>query len=272
MPASRSPDWTLVSRLRTSASLVSMAGDRMPALASAWRPNSPHGTSSAQSPMSSSSLTPGLASSNPVAISPKASVSDAAANTVIDPSRSDAAAPGEPAPPPPPPRPPSSSPQAALAGGGWRPGPPRHGYDIAAELRPDTDIGQVWRVSRQLVYRALDRLAALGLIEPRRHEPGDAGPRRTVYAPSRRGRSALRRWLAQPVDHLRDVRGALLLKLVLARRLGVDTGELVAAQRDRFTDQLAALAPRPPAGDAVAAWRHHSAAAVEAFLDDLAHH
>jgi DNA-binding PadR family transcriptional regulator len=149
---------------------------------------------------------------------------------------------------------------------------PRHGYDIAAELRPDAEIGQVWRVSRQLVYRALDRLAALGLIEPRRHEPGDAGPRRTVYAPSRRGRGALRRWLAQPVDHLRDVRGALLLKLVLARRLAVDTGDLVAAQRDRFADQLAALAPRPPVGDAVAAWRHHSAAAVGAFLDDLAGH
>ena len=146
---------------------------------------------------------------------------------------------------------------------------PRHGYDIAAELRPDAEIGQVWRVSRQIVYRALDRLAALGLIEPRRHEPGDAGPRRTVYAPSRRGRAALRRWLTRPVDHLRDVRGALLLKLVLARRLGADTAELVAAQRDRFADQLAALAPRPPAGDPVAGWRHHSAAAVDAFLAGL---
>jgi DNA-binding PadR family transcriptional regulator len=146
---------------------------------------------------------------------------------------------------------------------------PRHGYDIAAALRPDAEIGQVWRVSRQLVYRALDRLAALDLVEPRRQEPGDAGPRRTVYAANRRGRAAVRRWLRQPVDHLRDVRGALLLKLVLARRLDVDTEELVAAQRSRFSDQLEALASRPPADDPVGRWRHHSAAAVAAFLDDL---
>jgi DNA-binding PadR family transcriptional regulator len=147
---------------------------------------------------------------------------------------------------------------------------PRHGYDIAADLRPESDVGQVWRVSRQLVYRALDRLADLGMVEPRRDEPGAAGPRRTVYAASRHGRAALRRWLAQPVDHLREVRGALLLKLVLARRLGLDTAILVSAQRVRFADQLAALASRPPADDPVALWRHHSAAAVASFLEGLA--
>jgi DNA-binding PadR family transcriptional regulator len=147
---------------------------------------------------------------------------------------------------------------------------PRHGYDIAAELRPESDVGQVWRVSRQLVYRALDRLADLGLAEPRRDEPGASGPRRTVYAASRRGHAALRRWLAHPVDHLREVRGGLLLKLVLARRLGIDTAGLVNAQRSQFADQLAALALRPPADDPVALWRHHSAAAVASLLEGLA--
>jgi DNA-binding PadR family transcriptional regulator len=145
----------------------------------------------------------------------------------------------------------------------------RHGYDIAADLRPEAEIGQVWRVSRQLVYRALERLADLGLIEPRGDEPGDAGPRRTVYAPTRRGRAALTRWLAQPVDHVREVRGALLLKLVLAHRLGVDATGLVGAQRARIADQLEALTATPPGGDPVALWRHHSAAAVVAFLDGL---
>ena len=147
---------------------------------------------------------------------------------------------------------------------------PRHGYDIAADLQPQSDVGQVWRVSRQLVYRALDRLADLGLAEPRHDEPGASGPRRTVYAASRRGHAALRRWLTQPVDHLREVRGGLLLKLVLARRLGVDTAGLVNAQRSQFADQLAALALRPPADDPVALWRHHSAAAVASLLEGLA--
>lgn len=147
---------------------------------------------------------------------------------------------------------------------------PRHGYEIAAELAPDTELGAVWRVSRPLVYRALERLEAVGLAECRHSEAGSGGPRRQVYGPRRHGRERLARWLAEPVDHPRDVRGALLLKLVVAGRLGVDVAPLVAAQRARFAPILAALATAPPAGDAVALWRHHSGAAVAAFLADLA--
>ena len=121
---------------------------------------------------------------------------------------------------------------------------PRHGYDIAAELRPGTPIGEVWRLSRQLVYRALERLEALGLVEPRRTEHG-TGPPRTVYGPTRRGRDALRRWLVTPVDHLRDVRSAFLLKLVLLERLGLERGDLVAAQRVAFADLFARRAAAP---------------------------
>jgi DNA-binding PadR family transcriptional regulator len=146
---------------------------------------------------------------------------------------------------------------------------PRHGYDIAAELSPGTDVGDAWRLSRQLVYRALDRLDDLGLVEARRTEPGEAAPPRTVYGATRTGRATLKRWLDTPVTHLRDVRGELLLKLVLARRLGHDTAPLVAAQQETFATVLDALATPPPAGDAVAAWRHHSASAVRAFLDQL---
>ncbi len=147
---------------------------------------------------------------------------------------------------------------------------PRHGYDVAAELRAGTPLGEVWRVGRPLVYRALDRLDALGLVEPRRHEPGDAGPPRTVHGPTRKGRAWLRRWLATPVAHLRDIRSELLLKLVLADRLGVDRGPLLAAQRQALADPVAdRTTRRPPARDPVALWRHHAALAAAAFLDDL---
>jgi DNA-binding PadR family transcriptional regulator len=146
----------------------------------------------------------------------------------------------------------------------------RHGYEIAAELRPGTPIGEVWRVNRQLVYRAIDRLAALGMAEPRRQEPGEAGPPRTVFGATERGRSAVERWLATPVQHLRDVRGALLLKLALAHLLGTDTSPLVEAQRAEFSGHLAALAEPPDSGDVVPLWRHHSALAVSAFLAALA--
>jgi PadR family transcriptional regulator AphA len=147
----------------------------------------------------------------------------------------------------------------------------RHGYDLAAELRPSSPLGSVWRVERPAVYRALDRLVALGLAEPRREERGLAGPNRTVHGITRRGRSALRRWLAEPVAHRRDVRGALLLKLVLADRLDVDRAELVRAQREVFAGPAAAAtqADAPSDRDPVAAWRRRAAEAVDRFLDDL---
>jgi DNA-binding PadR family transcriptional regulator len=146
---------------------------------------------------------------------------------------------------------------------------PRHGYDIASELAPAAPLGAVWRVSRPLVYRALDRLGALSLAKAEQAEPGEGGPPRQVFGPTPAGRARLAAWLEDPVGHLRDVRGALLLKLVVAERLAVDPAPLLDAQRDRFAAPLASLAQMPPRGDVAALWRHHSAAAVQAFLDDL---
>lgn len=146
---------------------------------------------------------------------------------------------------------------------------PRHGYDVAAELQPDAEVGQVWRLTRALVYRAISRLEALELARADHTEPGTGGPPRTVYAATGPGRDRLRDWLARPVDHVRDMRSAFLLKLVLAQRLDVDTAGLVAAQRARLDDHLAALGPPPPADEVVALWRHHAARSARAFLDAL---
>jgi DNA-binding PadR family transcriptional regulator len=147
---------------------------------------------------------------------------------------------------------------------------PRHGYEIARELDPEAEIGGVWRVPRQVVYRALDRLVALDLARPGGVEDGEGGPPRQVHAATADGRDRLGRWLAEPVAHLRDVRSALLLKLVVARRLAVDVSPLVGAQQARFAASLDALAQPPPPDDPVALWRHHSAIAVQALLADLA--
>lgn len=146
---------------------------------------------------------------------------------------------------------------------------PRHGYDIAAELRSGRPIGDAWRLSRQLVYRALERLEALGLAEPRRTEASDTGPPRTVYGATRRGRAALRTWLTTPVTHLRDVRSSLLLKLVLLEWLGLDRSELVCAQQTEFATLLDQRLPEPPDDDVIGIWRHQSARSVAAFLDAL---
>jgi DNA-binding PadR family transcriptional regulator len=144
---------------------------------------------------------------------------------------------------------------------------PRHGWAIVRELAPDGDVGRVWSLSRPLAYRALDALTARRLIRPTGTERG-AGPRRTILAPTPTGRRALRRWLTTPVEHPRDVRTELLLKLVLGARLGVDRTPLLRAQREVFRPTFAALAraaARPDA-DVVARWRHESARAIDEFL------
>jgi PadR family transcriptional regulator AphA len=145
----------------------------------------------------------------------------------------------------------------------------RHGYDVAGELRADAEVGQVWRLSRQLVYRAFERLEALQLVEAQGTEPGAAGPPRTVFAPTVDGRQQVDDWLQRPVEHVRDMRSEFLLKLVLARRLGVETGALVAAQLSRLDEQLAAVGEPPPVDDVVALWRHHAVLATRAFLEAL---
>jgi PadR family transcriptional regulator AphA len=99
-------------------------------------------------------------------------------------------------------------------------------------------------------------------------EPGDAGPNRTVLAATPAGRRAFRRWLHLPVEHLRDLRSELLLKLLLAERSGIDVSAMVATQRARVADQVDALAARRD-DDVVGLWRHESSGAALRFLDAL---
>jgi DNA-binding PadR family transcriptional regulator len=147
---------------------------------------------------------------------------------------------------------------------------PRHGFALARELRPEGPIGRIWSLSRPLVYRAVEQLLARGLVREAGVEPGLAGGPRTVLAATPAGRRAVRAWLRTPVQHLRDVRSELLLKLALADLLKVDRAPLVVAQRATFAPLFAAMAAEPVPDDPVARWRHEHARAVERFLDGLA--
>lgn len=146
---------------------------------------------------------------------------------------------------------------------------PTHGFAIAKELKPDSDLGRVMTVHRPLVYRALDRLVEAALVEPVLTEPGDGGPQRTVHRSTSRGGTAVARWLDTPVGHVRDLRIEFLVKLRLNQRRGRSPQALINAQ-------LAALAPAfdgltdPPTADVVDRWRHHNATAARQFLEDLA--
>lgn len=145
---------------------------------------------------------------------------------------------------------------------------PAHGFAVAAMLAPAAPIGRVWSLSRPLTYRALDQLVSRGMVEAVASEPGAAGPNRTVLAPTDAGRTALRTWLRTPVDHLRDLRSELLLKMLLAERCGVDISSMLATQRRHVAAQVGALAAQRD-DDIVALWRHEASRAALTFLDQV---
>jgi len=150
---------------------------------------------------------------------------------------------------------------------------PTHGFAIARALSATGDVGQVWTVARPLVYRSLTTLADRGLIEERGETQSGHGPTRTMVRATRAGRAALVRWLDTPVEHVREVRTALLLKLALNERSGRSSSALVARQQQQLEPVFDSLGRRPR-GDGfdlvLAQWRRESARAVQRFLRSLA--
>jgi DNA-binding PadR family transcriptional regulator len=147
---------------------------------------------------------------------------------------------------------------------------PAHPFALARQLGAGGPLGRVMTVRRPLVYRAVERLEAGGLVARDRTEPGEAGPERTVYRVTPAGRRLFDGWIAEPVAHVRDLRLAFLLKLLLLRRSGRSPAGLVEAQRSVLSATLARLAELPEDPDAVDLWRHHNAVAVAGFLADVA--
>jgi PadR family transcriptional regulator AphA len=148
---------------------------------------------------------------------------------------------------------------------------PTHGWPVVRELSRDGGIGAVWTVTRAQVYRSFGVLAGFGYIEERELAPGN-GPQRTIVRATRSGRAALRRWLATPVDHVRDVRTEFLVKLALLERSGRPWRDLAAQQLAHLQPVLSALDdPVPERGfDALLAeWKRGQAEAVERFLRGL---
>jgi PadR family transcriptional regulator AphA len=145
-----------------------------------------------------------------------------------------------------------------------------HGFAVAQLTEPRGDLGRIWQVSKAVVYRAIGRLIDAGLITPEGTEPG-LGPQRTVYTATGDGRAAAADWLRTPVEHVRDIRSELLLKLALLDRAGEDPTPLLRAQRAALEPIVAAIEARRAASagfDAtLLAWRRANAVAALDFLD-----
>jgi DNA-binding PadR family transcriptional regulator len=118
---------------------------------------------------------------------------------------------------------------------------PAHGWALAEAMGRSGEVGRVWAVGRPLVYRALELLESRGLIESVGSERGARGPNRALFKATPEGREELTHWLSEPVDHVREVRSLLLLKLVLLERAGLDNRPLLEAQRALTVPAVAAL-------------------------------
>jgi DNA-binding PadR family transcriptional regulator len=149
---------------------------------------------------------------------------------------------------------------------------PTHGFAIAQLTAADGELGRVWQVPRPVVYRALGRLAAADLISAEGIEPGQ-GPQRTIYAATRAGRDAAAAWLQTPVQHVRDVRSQLLMKLALLHRAGTDPADLLRRQQAMLAPIAQAIrdSPGEPEGfeATLLAWRRANAEAAISFLADI---
>ena len=105
-------------------------------------------------------------------------------------------------------------------------------------------------------------------------QPG-LGPQRTIYAATPQGREAAERWLDTPVEHVRDIRSHLLIKLALLDRARTDPADLLRRQRAVLEPIAQAIEAEPPTRggfDAtLLAWRRSTAAAALEFLDAVQH-
>ena len=149
---------------------------------------------------------------------------------------------------------------------------PAHGFAVSQLTAPGGELGRIWRIPRPVVYRAIGRLVEADLITPASVEPG-LGPQRTIYTVTPQGRAAAEQWLSTPVEHVRDIRSHLLIKLALLHRAGRDPAGLLARQR-AVLDPIARAVQAQQASidgfDAILlAWRRATAAAALGFLDQL---
>jgi molybdopterin-binding protein len=145
-----------------------------------------------------------------------------------------------------------------------------HGWALGTMLAPDGELGRIWSLSRPLTYRAIDGLVDKDLIT-RTGQAAGRGRDRVILAATPTGRRLARRWLDQPVEHLRDVRAELLVKLFLRERTGLDRATLLTAQQAVFAPTIDSLTSTHPDDDLVDLWRRESARAVRRFLDQALH-
>ena len=150
---------------------------------------------------------------------------------------------------------------------------PTYGLILVGLLSRDGSLGQGWSVPKAVVYRALQRLEALGLIRTVEAQRTSQGPARSLCEATPAGEAAAAAWLGTPVRHPRDVRSELMVKLALLDRGGIDSRDLLQAQLATLLPVAAALDDRLRATTGfehtLVLWRHEAMTATVRFLEAL---
>lgn len=144
-----------------------------------------------------------------------------------------------------------------------------HGYDLARHFGDGQPLAQVIHLEPAMLYHHLKRLARTGWATAT-VEPQGTRPARQVYRITTTGRVELRRWLAEPVAHTREIRLEFLVKLYLAERLDPNlASRLLADQRNtcrRLADSLVSQLSTLSAADADTADRSFARRVLELRL------
>jgi DNA-binding PadR family transcriptional regulator len=150
---------------------------------------------------------------------------------------------------------------------------PSHGFALARAMAPEGEVGRIWSVRRPLVYRAIETLTRLELVRPAGTVASRTGPQRTVLEATPNGKRSVTRWLKTPVEHVRDARSLLMLKLLFLTRRGADLAPLLTAQRALLAGIAERLMMAADAGEgfdrALLRWRLESTTAVIRFVDTM---
>lgn len=141
-----------------------------------------------------------------------------------------------------------------------------HGWAVVQQLQPTTPLGRIWSLSRALTYRSIEHLIDLKYVRRHGVAPGKGADRRLVHATSL-GRGEAHKWLETPVEHLRDVRTELLLKLELRTQANKSNVAFIRRQQKMFSPVIATLGDTARSSRIpVDLWRSESAKSVDTFL------
>ena len=92
---------------------------------------------------------------------------------------------------------------------------PEHGYRLHHRLTEDSVLSRIWTIKLSQMYFLLSKVVRRGWVR-RAWRRGRQGPPRAEFSITAKGRTALRQWLAEPVEAPRELRGAFVAKLYLS--------------------------------------------------------